>query len=68
MDTKEKEIVVRSGLNFLRFVVGEYSRLEVYNNQGCDGEAKYSWTSDKKNPIQQSIADALMYIGFMKLV
>ena len=23
---------------------------------------------DKKNPVQQSIADALMYIGFMKLV
>lgn len=31
-------------------------------------QAKYSWASDKKNPVQQSIADALMYIGFMKLV
>ena len=31
-------------------------------------EVKYSWASDKKNPVQQSIADALMYIGFMKLV
>lgn len=31
-------------------------------------EAKYSWASYKENPVQQSIADALMYIGFMKLV
>ena len=31
-------------------------------------QAKYSWASDKENPVQQSIADALMYIGFMKLV
>lgn len=31
-------------------------------------QAKYSWASDKKNPVHQSIADALMYIGFMKLV
>lgn len=31
-------------------------------------QAKYSWASDEKNPVQQSIADALMYIGFMKLV
>ena len=31
-------------------------------------QAKYSWASGKKNPVQQSIADALMYIGFMKLV
>jgi len=31
-------------------------------------QAKYSWASDKKNPVQQSIADALMYIGFMKLI
>lgn len=31
-------------------------------------QAKYSWASEKKNPVQQSIADALMYIGFMKLV
>ena len=30
-------------------------------------QAKYSWASDKENPVQQSIADALMYIGFMKL-
>lgn len=31
-------------------------------------QAKYSWASDEKNPVQKSIADALMYIGFMKLV
>ena len=31
-------------------------------------QAKYSWASDKENPVQQSIADALMYIGFMKLI
>ena len=31
-------------------------------------QAKYSWASDKENPVQQSVADALMYIGFMKLV
>lgn len=31
-------------------------------------QANYSWASDEKNPVQQSIADALMYIGFMKLV
>ena len=31
-------------------------------------QAKYSLASDKKNPVHQSIADALMYIGFMKLV
>ena len=31
-------------------------------------QTKYSWASDKENPVQQSIADALMYIGFMKLV
>ena len=31
-------------------------------------QAKYSWASDEKNPVQQSVADALMYIGFMKLV
>jgi hypothetical protein len=38
-------------------------REELRKNQ-----AKYSWASDKENPVQQSIADALMYIGFMKLV
>ena len=31
-------------------------------------QAKYSWASDEKYPVQKSIADALMYIGFMKLV
>lgn len=31
-------------------------------------QAKYSWASDEKNPVQQSVADVLMYIGFMKLV
>ena len=38
VDTKENEKAVRSGLDFLRFVAEEYSRLEVYNNQECDGD------------------------------
>lgn len=28
----------------------------------------YSWASDEENPILQSIDDALMYIGFAKLL
>ncbi len=31
-------------------------------------QKKYSWASDEENPILQSIDDALMYIGFAKLL
>ncbi len=31
-------------------------------------QQKYSWASDTENPIQQSIDDALMYIGFLKMM
>ena len=37
VDAKENEKAVQCGLDFLRFVAEEYSRLEVYNNQECDG-------------------------------
>ena len=32
VDAKENGKAVRNGLDFLRFVAEEYSRLEVYNN------------------------------------
>ncbi len=31
-------------------------------------QQKYSWASDKENPVQKSIDDALMYIGFLKMM
>lgn len=37
VDAKENGKAVRNGLDFLRFVAEEYSRLEVYNDQECDG-------------------------------
>ena len=45
---KNDEIVVRSGLNFLRFVAGKYSRLEVYNNQECDGDDFFTYQVEKE--------------------
>ena len=40
---KENGKAVRSGLDFLRFVAEEYSRLEVYNNQECDGDDFFTY-------------------------
>ena len=39
---------VRSGLDFLRFVAEEYSRLEVYNNQECDGDDFFTYQVEKE--------------------
>ena len=48
VDAKENEKAVRSGLDFLRFVAEEYSRLEVYNNQECDGDDFFTYQVEKE--------------------
>ena len=48
VDAKENGNVVRSGLYFLRFVAEEYSRLEVYNNQECDGDDFFTYQVEKE--------------------
>lgn len=45
---KENRKAVRSGLDFLRFVAEEYSRLEVYNNQECDGDDFFTYQVEKE--------------------
>ncbi len=45
---KENEKAVRSGLDFLRFVAEEYTRLEVYNNQECDGDDFFTYQVEKE--------------------
>ncbi len=45
---KENEKAVRSGLDFLRFVAEEYIRLEVYNNQECDGDDFFTYRVEKE--------------------
>ncbi len=45
---KENEKAVRSGLDFLRFVAEEYIRLEVYNNQECDGDDFFTYQVEKE--------------------
>ena len=45
---KENEKAVRSGLNFLRYVTKEYIRLEVYNNQECDGDDFFTYQVEKE--------------------
>lgn len=47
-DAKENVKAVRSGLDFLRFVAEEYSRLEVYNNQECDGDDFFTYQVEKE--------------------
>lgn len=47
-DAKENGKAVRSGLDFLRFVAEEYSRLEVYNNQECDGDDFFTYQVEKE--------------------
>ena len=47
-DAKDNEKAVRSGLDFLRFVAEEYSRLEVYNNQECDGDDFFTYQVEKE--------------------
>ena len=39
---------MRSGLDFLRFVAEEYNRLEVYNNQECDGDDFFTYQVEKE--------------------
>lgn len=48
VDAKENGNAVRSGLYFLRFVAEEYSRLEVYNNQECDGDDFFTYQVEKE--------------------
>ena len=48
VDAKENGKAVRSGLDFLRFVAEEYSRLEVYNNQECDGDDFFTYQVEKE--------------------
>ena len=48
VDVKENEKAVRSGLDFLRFVAEEYIRLEVYNNQECDGDDFFTYQVEKE--------------------
>lgn len=48
VDAKEYGNAVRSGLDFLRFVAEEYSRLEVYNNQECDGDDFFTYQVEKE--------------------
>ncbi len=45
---KENEKAVRSGLDFLRFVAEEYIRLEVYNDQECDGDDFFTYQVEKE--------------------
>lgn len=48
VDAMENGEAVRSGLDFLRFVAEEYSRLEVYNNQECDGDEFFTYRVEKE--------------------
>ena len=48
VDAKENGKAVRSGLNFLRYVAKEYIRLEVYNNQECDGDDFFTYQVEKE--------------------
>lgn len=48
VDTKDNGKAVRNGLDFLRFVAEEYSRLEVYNNQECDGDDFFTYQVEKE--------------------
>ena len=48
VDAKENGNAVRSGLYFLRFVAEKYSRLEVYNNQECDGDDSFIYQVEKE--------------------
>lgn len=48
VDAKENGKAVRSGLDFLRFVAEEYCRLEVYNNQECDGNDFFTYQVEKE--------------------
>ena len=48
VDAKVNEKAVRSGLDFLRFVAEEYIRLEVYNNQACDGDDFFTYQVEKE--------------------
>lgn len=45
---KDNEKAVRQGLDFLRFVAEEYIRLEVYNNQECDGDDFFTYQVEKE--------------------
>ena len=45
---KNNEKAVRQGLDFLRFVAEEYIRLEVYNNQECDGDDFFTYEVEKE--------------------
>lgn len=52
-----------------KLILGHLENQYVENREElCKIQQKYSWASDKKNTVQQSIADALMYIGFMKML
>lgn len=48
VDAKENGKAVRNGLDFLRFVAEEYSRLEVYNDQECDGDDFFTYQVEKE--------------------
>ena len=48
VDAKENEKAVQCGLNFLRYVAKEYIRLEVYNNQECDGDDFFTYQVEKE--------------------
>ena len=48
VDAKENGKAVRNGLDFLRFVAEEYCRLEVYNNQECDGDDFFTYQVEKE--------------------
>ena len=48
VEAKENGKAVQSGLDFLRFVAEEYSRLEVYNNQECDGDDFFTYQVEKE--------------------
>lgn len=47
VDVKENDMAVRKGLDFLRFVAEEYSRLEVYNYQDFDGDDFFTYGVEK---------------------
>ena len=61
VDAKENEKAVRSALDFLRFVAEEYSRLEVYNNQECDGDDFFTYQVEKE--LAQALRDEATPIG-----
>ena len=63
VDAKENEIAVRNGLEFLRFVAEEYSRLEVYNNQECDGDDFFTYQVEKE--LAQVLRDEATPIEFV---